>query len=279
MEPMTPLREDASPEALPPDPPAPVATQSPEAMQRAREAVDRFTPGYGLTGLVFVGLCAYGSRAIMRWGNRLHVEGREILDRAKVRARAEGRGLLTFSNHVSLFDDPLLTACISDHSWHPLRWIATDALNFFDTPLKARIFSSGKCVPVIRGAGFEQPGMQFLAERLAEGEWIHVFPEGGRTRHPEARLQLPFKPGFARLVKETSPLVVPYYHRGMEQVLPIGAKLPAFGKSVSLLFGPCTDTAGDLAERPVEEITAWTQAQLAALQDQMDKRGERSRWN
>ena len=181
-------------------------------------------------------------------------------------ARIPGRGLLTFSNHVSLFDDPLLTACISETDWLRARWIAADALNFFGTPFRAAVFNAGRCVPVVRGAGIDQPGMNFLIERLNEGDWVHIFPEGGRSKDLHRRLKTPLKTGLAELVRASAPILLPFHHHGMRDVLPIGSRLPRTQKTVTVRFGEAEDSAADLSERSVTEITQWAGDQLLALQ-------------
>lgn len=224
-------------------------------------AVGRFRPEPTLRrrlgAPIFIGLC----RVLIEGLNHLDMEGREHFDAA----RATGRPLLTLSNHVSLFDDPWLVASFMGHNWKQARWCATDALNFFDTPLKARFFGFGKGVPIVRGAGLDQPGMDFLRERLRAGDWVHVFPEGGRSREPE-HLRTPLKTGFAHLIKATRPLVVLFHHKGMEKVLPIGAKLPHIRQHLSVRFSEVTDSADGLADLSIEEITAWAERELLALE-------------
>jgi len=177
------------------------------------------------------------SRWTMRGLNRLNFEGRERWDAAFA---APDTGVLSFSNHVSLFDDPLLISNLGQTRYSQVRWIPADHLNFFGSRLKGLLFSCGKCVPIIRGGGLEQPGFTFLLERLRAGEWVHIFPEGGRTREPGARLRRPFKTGIGRLLVEAQPIAMPFYHRGMHELLPIGSRLPRSGKQVDVLFGDAT---------------------------------------
>ena len=68
------------------------------------------------------------SRFVMRVMNRLRIEGEDVFDRVECTRGA--RGLLSFSNHVSIFDDPLLIANFKLGPYAKIRWIAADA-NFF----------------------------------------------------------------------------------------------------------------------------------------------------
>lgn len=248
---------------LPGKPPAaPDAAPEDRISPSARRAILRFDPRP--TGLrrAVAWLVATVSRLVMTRLNRLEVTGGENL----AHALASGRGVITFSNHVSLFDDPFLTSCLTRARWEELRWVAADAQNFFGSALKAALFNSGKCVPIVRGAGVDQPGMRYLEERLIAGEWVHVFPEGGRTRDPAARLSLPFKTGLATLVRGCRPLLLPFLHEGMQRVLPIGARLPRIGQTVTLCFGAIEDAASGLADRSVDEIIRWAEQTLTSMQ-------------
>jgi len=230
---------------------------------RARAAVDRFDPAPTAVRRVAAVGVAGASRILMQRLNRVEVSGQACIDEARSLQRP-GRGLLTFSNHVGFFDDPWLLSCFSGPEWSSLRWVAADAINFFGTPLKATVFNAGKAVPVVRGAGIHQPGMTFLADRLRAGEWVHVFPEGGRSREPQGRLRRPLKRGLAQLVHEAQPLMLGFYHRGMHAIAPIGSWIPRIGKTVTVRFGEIRHS--DAFDLDAETTMGWVEQELLRLE-------------
>lgn len=206
--------------------------------RRESAAVARWKPGRRWYHPSLAFLVIRLSRFIMNTLNTLTIERLEVLHSLRER---DGRGLLTFSNHVSLFDDPLLISNFNVTRYDDVRWVAADAINFFGSPFKAWLFTAGKAVPIARGSGLNQPGLAFVRDRLAEGAWVHIFPEGGRTRDPRALMTHPVKTGIGRLMAEAQPIALPFYHYGMHEVLPVGARLPRRGKSVRLVFGDPVD--------------------------------------
>ena len=110
--------------------------------------------------------------------------------------------------------------------------------------------------------------MRFLADRLRAGEWVHVFPEGGRTRDPSAKLRMPFKRGLAELIRAAQPLALPFHHSGMERVLPIGQRWPSVGHTVQIRFAEAIDTAQELANHSAEALTRWAEERLLELERQ-----------
>jgi monolysocardiolipin acyltransferase len=238
------------------------------------KAVARWRPGRRWYHPALAALVIGSSRLVMRRLNKLTIEGGERFEAAADRER----GLLTFSNHVSMFDDPLLTANFTSARYEDIRWVASDAINFFGSWWKAWVFTAGKCVPVVRGAGVGQDGFFFLRDRLIEGSWVHVFPEGGRTRDPQALMRAPFKAGIGRLIEEAHPLTLPFYHYGMHKVLPVGAMRPRAGNEVVLRFGHPTVCDGDFVSQWTsgagpddsrsrwETLAAWAHGQLRSME-------------
>ncbi|KAK7284377.1 hypothetical protein RJT34_19122 [Clitoria ternatea] len=172
--------------------------------------------------------------------NRVQVYGLEKLHSALL-DRPKGKPLLTVSNHVASLDDPLVIASILSPrvllDTRNLRWtLATDGC--FKNRVTSAFFRSVKVLPVSRGAGIYQEGMDMALSKLNHGGWVHIFPEGSRSRDG-GKTMGSSKRGVGRLVLDgdSMPLVVPFVHAGMQEVMPIGANFPRIGKIVTVLIG------------------------------------------
>jgi len=81
---------------------------------------------------------------------------------------------------------------------------------------------------------FFQEALTFCNEKLAVGDWVHVFPEGkvNMTQEP-----MRIKWGVGQLVWHcpTEPIVLPLWHVGMEHILPNEPPYyPHLGKKVKI---------------------------------------------
>lgn len=256
---------------------------------------------------------------------RFEVHGRENLFRALERRRHTGQGLVTISNHQSLFDDPLLLASllgIKDFNVESKCWWSTPCASNFspkgDDP-KARFvryFSDVSNMvffsrPAKKGAVVEVPssyleelikrrninllervmerasdmGMggesflrRFLTEgspiqmaplnqmgmieacaRVSLGDWLHFFPEGGRSRTLDLR---PPKRGPGKVIYHSPQAeVIPFCFCGMQDVMPVKKRLPRPFKRVVVLVGEPVD-AGRLAMIRQQEATPAAYAEL-----------------
>lgn len=101
--------------------------------------------------------------------------------------------------------------------------------------------------------------MDFCIERLALGEWVHVFPEGKVNMLKE---EMRLKWGVGRLILESpvTPIVIPICHLGMDEVLP---NEPPYvlkvGKRVTMHYGEPIDFSGlldELRESKASEMEA-----------------------
>jgi len=96
------------------------------------------------------------------------------------------QGLLTISNHRSLFDDPGIVSCLLPlpQAIQPKynRWGICSQEYCFNDALPGIIkgyLGAGQVLPICRGKGINQQLLKDFGRHLACGEWCHLFPEGG----------------------------------------------------------------------------------------------------
>jgi 1-acyl-sn-glycerol-3-phosphate acyltransferase len=221
-----------------------------------------------------------------------------------------GKGLVTVSNHVSLFDDPLVLIALLNLRFPSEKskcWYSTACANNFNPDGKgigsritryfsevanmvflSRAYKRGEAgiegdpieelvarfderlgrrageraaslgleieryiqtflTPWGRGMSpgkvqtFNQTGLLEACVRIDSGDWVHFFPEGGRSRDMHLR---PARPGVGKVLYHTPEArVIPICFYGTQDVMPVGAKLPVPGKKVHVSVGDPIDPA------------------------------------
>lgn len=196
--------------------------------------------------VLFLSFCF--SKLMKGWFNTYKIHNRETLLES-VYKRDKNRGLVTISNHDSCIDDPLLWGSLkwkTAFKTRDLRWILGAHDVCFTKYWHSLFFSLGQVVPVCRGDGIYQRSMDFIMEKLNDGGWTHIFPEGKINLNKEF---IRFKWGVGRLIAEAKsyPIVLPMYHIGMDDILPNKTPyIPRIRKKVTLLIGQPMEFSEDL---------------------------------
>jgi len=121
----------------------------------------------------------------------------------------EEGGCVLVCNHVSFYDALILSAAIR----RPPRFVMYHTI--FKTPILSFIFRTAKAIPIAPAK--EDPTLlekayADIAQALAEGEVVCIFPEGRITDTGE---MYPFKNGIMRIIETTPVPVIPIALRGM----------------------------------------------------------------
>jgi 1-acyl-sn-glycerol-3-phosphate acyltransferase len=140
---------------------------------------------------------------------------------------SEGAALIT-CNHVSFADAVVVMAACP----RPIRFVMDHRI--FRSPLLSFVFRESRAIPIAPAK--EDPRMleaafETVADALAAGELVGIFPEGAITRDGELQT---FRPGMARILQRSPVQVVPMglsglwgsvfsrCHRGLMRFVPKG---------------------------------------------------------
>lgn len=172
---------------------------------------------------------------------------------------AEGAALIT-CNHVSFADAVVIMAACP----RPIRFVMDHRI--FRSPLLSFVFRESRAIPIAPAK--EDPRMleaafETVAEALAAGELVGIFPEGAITRDGEMQV---FRPGMARILQRSPVPVVPMglaglwgsvfsrCHRGLMRFVPkavapcirlrVGAPVPARDADPAMLQAMTLDLRG-----------------------------------
>jgi 1-acyl-sn-glycerol-3-phosphate acyltransferase len=167
--------------------------------------------------------------------NKPKVHNRKILETIKP-------PYMFVSNHLTMFDDVFIDSLVylpwGIWNLRYFPWHAPEEKNFFLGPVMSWILQKAQCVPLTRGHGVFQPGMTRLKELLQDEAIVHIFPEGTRSRSGDInRGQV----GVGRLAYQSKCKVVPCYHEGTRDLLPIGSHRLRTGKRMEVVIGEPID--------------------------------------
>lgn len=142
------------------------------------------------------------------------------------------------SNHTSMFDSGFIDCALffpkGLYSYRQLPYHTPEYGNFYRNRFMSWYMDRVKCIPVERGKGIDQFSQKLVTRKLKEGNIVHIFPEGTRSRTGEL---LPGKAGVGKRIYESRVKVIPCYHEGMREMLPVGTHFPKAGKKIRIMIG------------------------------------------
>jgi 1-acyl-sn-glycerol-3-phosphate acyltransferase len=142
------------------------------------------------------------------------------------------------SNHTTMFDSGFIDCAIffskGIFSYKYLPYHTPEYGNFYRNIFFSWYMDRVKCIPVERGKGIDQFSQKLVTQKLKEGNVVHIFPEGTRSRTGEL---LPGKAGVGKRIYESRVKVIPCYHEGMRELLPVGTHVPKTGKKIRVIIG------------------------------------------
>jgi 1-acyl-sn-glycerol-3-phosphate acyltransferase len=187
-------------------------------------------------------LCHLGAKLYTKTWHRLSVQGLENIPRA-------GAAVIA-SNHQSHVDILIYGGCVPRH----VSFVARDTLA--DQKWLAYVMRQCGAVLVKRGQS-DRKALRAMADHLAAGDLMAIFPEGTRTDDGNLR---EFKGGALLAARLAKVPLIPAGISGGFQAFPRGVAIPR-PRKIRVRFGPPIDSAlPDAQERLVAAV-----AQLAGV--------------
>ena len=158
--------------------------------------------------------------------------------------------VLVVANHISQLD-PVYTAVFLRKSGRVPHIMAKASL--WKIPLIGRVVAGTGQIPVERGGGNGQVGLQAAIDALKAGLMVMIYPDGTVTRDPDEWPMKP-RPGVAALALSADIPVVPVVHWGTSRVfVPYtkGGFHPLPRKEIRVVAGPPIDLSA-YRGRPVD---------------------------
>lgn len=237
---------------------------------------------WSIASNITVAVVGLFSKILIQLLNRTKIYNRKVILNL-LDKRPKNVPLVTISNHHSCFDDPGMWGTLKLKqllSPRIMRWSLSAHDICYTCWQHAVFFSLGKCIPVVRGAGVYQDAVNFCIEQLAKGGWVHIFPEG-KVNMTKENMRL--KWGVGRMIFESpvTPVVVPIWHIGMDDVLPNEPPyILKFNKNLTFNYGnpiDLSDMVKSLRERKAtnkearKKITDFLQDTLLKLKAETEE--------
>ena len=160
-----------------------------------------------------------------------------------------GGNILFLSNHISALDVLVIPwAIYLKYPEELLRQAGKEEL--FGIPVVGWILHKWRGFPIKRG-GADRKSIRMIEEYIREGKVI-LYPEGTRSRDGQL---LQGNRMVGRIVRNTTPTVVPVSIKGTDQVIPVGKTIPRPGTRVELQFGAPVDLSDEYAIANTKEAS------------------------
>ncbi len=186
----------------------------------------------------------------------------------KLHYTVEGKAHITPHNAIVLSKHQSTWETMALHAIIPLgRWVFKRELMFI--PIFGWALALTDPISINRGAGRKAVNQLVMkgTEKLQQGKWVIIFPEGTRTAPGSERK---YKIGGALLAEKSAYPVLPVAHNAGE-FWPRHSFIKWPG-TITVCIGPMIETKGKKAEQIMAETREW-------IETAMQKISDSSRWN